>query len=74
MKLKDKTNVLFRKRASSFWVSKNGLIPSMVNEPELGWSSVPKICRRVVFPAPEEPTMDTISPLLTVKLMPFKIG
>ena len=38
-----------------------------------GLSKVPKICSKVVLPAPELPTIETISPLETDVLMPLRI-
>ena len=45
--------------------------PSMVMVPESGLSSVPMICRSVVLPAPDGPTMLTISPAPTCRSMPL---
>ena len=43
-------------------------VPLITNDDGLlasGLSKVPKMCNKVVFPAPEAPTIDTISPLAT---------
>ena len=64
---------LLRKSANPLEESVNGLMPSMSNSPWSGRSKVPNICSKVVFPAPEDPTMEITSPEATVKSTPFKI-
>jgi hypothetical protein len=67
MKLKDKTEVqiLNLDRLLSFIVKMFSLlIRSSISFSTEGLSKVPRICRRVVLPAPEAPTIDTISPCL----------
>jgi hypothetical protein len=66
MKLKDKTEVqiLNLDRLLSFIVKMFSLlIRSSISFSTEGLSKVPRICRRVVLPAPEAPTID-ISPCL----------
>ena len=41
------------------------------NSPEFGESNVPNIWSNVVFPAPEAPTIEIISPLGISKSTPF---
>ncbi len=62
----------FLNAASFFFDNSNGFIPPISTLPEVGISSVPKICKSVVFPAPDEPTIDTTSPFWTSKLTSFK--
>ena len=44
---------------------------AIVSVPSLGRSSVPMICRSVVLPAPEGPTILTISPFWMSRSMPL---
>ncbi len=48
-------------------------MPSIVKLPLVGRSNVPKICKSVVFPAPEDPTIDTIYPFSIERLTSFNI-
>jgi hypothetical protein len=50
------------------------LIRSSISFSTEGLSKVPRICRRVVLPAPEAPTIDTISPCLYANLLLLKHG
>ena len=45
--------------------------PLIRTSPPEGLSRVPSICNRVVFPAPEAPTIEMISPCFISKLTPF---
>ena len=62
---------LLRKAARRLLLKRPKSSPLKRIIPPVGLSSVPMSCRRVVLPAPLEPTMLITSPLLIVRLTPF---
>ena len=69
---KTKPICLLRKSLNFFVDKVLTSTPSIVIEPLFGLSNVPIICNSVVLPAPDGPTILTISPFLICKSMPFK--
>src|SRR3972149_4027935 len=49
-------------------------IPLYTTAPEVGVSKIPRICNSVLLPAPDAPTITTISPFSTDKLILCKTG
>src|SRR5579864_8640479 len=65
---------LLRNAASSASFSRNGLRPSSVTEPEVGGSSAPRMYSSVLLPLPDVPMMETVSPRLSERETPERIG
>ena len=75
MKLEDETHVGIAKLRLTV-VESNYLPagPRIATDPASGLSNVPRICSKVVFPAPEAPTMLMTSPFAMSRSMPLSTG
>ena len=69
-----KTNPIFSFRKIERFLSESFVISVLLIQtlPEVGFSRVPRICNRVVFPAPESPIIEINSPSFMCKFTPFK--
>src|SRR5204863_6618816 len=61
-----------RMAASSFSSKRLKLRPARITSPALGGSKVPMICRRVLFPEPEGPTIASDCPPLNSREIPLR--